>query len=95
MSKRLFSNFFGTSVIKNVEKIVPLHYQKVTSNLEIKYPPLIVLHGLLGSSRSFSHIVNNRKIKNHRESYMIDLRNHGNSPHTEEFSYEAMKYDIL
>lgn len=95
MTKRLFSSLFGSVQTKNIEKIVPLHYKKVTSNLEIKYPPLVVLHGLLGSSRSFSHVVNNKKIKDHRECYMLDLRNHGESPHTNEFSYDIMKYDIL
>jgi alpha-beta hydrolase superfamily lysophospholipase len=29
------------------------------------------------------------------EVHMLDLRNHGRSPHSEEFSYELMAQDIL
>ena len=43
-------------------------------------PPLIVLHGLLGSSRNWQTTGTDLAAK--REVWALDLRNHGKSPTT-------------
>ena len=55
--------------------------------------PLIVLHGLLGSSdnwRTLSRAV----FGAHFEVFTVDQRNHGRSPHSDVFDYRAMVEDL-
>lgn len=53
---------------------------------------LIILHGLFGSSDNWRSIGN--ELSRFYEVYLIDLRNHGRSPHFVEFSYTSMANDI-
>ncbi len=55
--------------------------------------PLIVLHGLLGSGGNW-HTISSRWFGQHFKVYAVDLRNHGRSPHSDEFSYEVMVEDL-
>ena len=55
-------------------------------------PALIILHGLYGSSDNWISIA--RELAYNFEVFIPDLRNHGNSPHTEEHNYEVLKNDI-
>lgn len=55
--------------------------------------PLIILHGLLGSSDNWQGI--SRKLADTRRVCAVDLRNHGRSPHDEKFGYEVMSQDLL
>lgn len=54
--------------------------------------PLIILHGLFGSSDNWMSIA--KVLESHFKIYLVDLRNHGQSPHSDEFSYTAMAEDI-
>lgn len=54
--------------------------------------PVIILHGLFGSSDNWLSIA--KELSSDYKVYLPDQRNHGDSPHTEEFSYEAMAGDI-
>ncbi len=55
-------------------------------------PPLIVMHGLFGSSRNWHSQV--RRFAESYEVLAIDLRNHGQSFHGDEMSYTAMATDV-
>jgi esterase len=55
-------------------------------------PPLIIIHGLYGSSDNWITI--GKTLSNQFEVFLVDLRNHGNSPHTKEHSYILLKNDI-
>jgi len=54
--------------------------------------PVIILHGLLGSSGNW-HTVANRLSSQYRV-ISVDLRNHGQSPHHDDFDYNVMAEDI-
>lgn len=54
--------------------------------------PLIILHGLFGSSDNWLSIA--RELEDRFKVYLVDQRNHGDSPHSEEFTYTAMAADI-
>lgn len=54
--------------------------------------PVIILHGLLGSSRNWSHIA--RQLAQNYRVINVDLRNHGASEHGDCMTYEAMADDI-
>lgn len=56
-------------------------------------PPLMILHGLYGSSDNWISIT--RRIAKLFTVYLPDLRNHGLSPHSEIHDYEAMSSDIF
>jgi esterase len=55
-------------------------------------PPLIILHGLYGSSDNWVTIA--KKIGNCYTVYIPDLRNHGNSPHSDIHDYKSMVDDL-
>ncbi len=53
---------------------------------------LVILHGLFGSSDNWHTLA--RRWAEEMRVYVPDLRNHGHSPHTADFSYEAMAADV-
>lgn len=55
-------------------------------------PNIIILHGLFGSSDNWSP--QGKMLSDRYRVYLPDLRNHGQSPHSEEFDYRAMAGDI-
>lgn len=69
---------------------VPLHYRDLGG---AGFPPLILLHGLLGSSRNWQTAGADLARRYH--VFALDLRNHGRSPHDNEMSYETMVEDVL
>jgi pimeloyl-ACP methyl ester carboxylesterase len=56
-------------------------------------PPLVILHGLFGSSRNWAS--QSRRLAATWQVCALDLRNHGDSPWAEDMSYPAMADDIL
>ncbi len=54
---------------------------------------LIVIHGLFGMSDNWNTL--GKKFAKYCKVHLIDLRNHGRSPHSDEFSYELMCGDVL
>ena len=56
-------------------------------------PPLVLLHGMLGSSRNWQTA--GADLAAHFHVLAPDLRNHGRSPHAETMSYEEMMADVL
>lgn len=56
-------------------------------------PPLVLLHGLLGSSRNWQTAGTDLAAQFHVSA--LDLRNHGRSPHATPMNYEEMMRDVL
>mmetsp|Transcript_67282 Transcript_67282/g.109082 ORF Transcript_67282/g.109082 Transcript_67282/m.109082 type:complete len:419 (-) Transcript_67282:167-1423(-) len=80
--------------------VLPLKY------IEIQCPgeqpgeeaePLLILHGLLGSSRNFQGFAKalSAKLQRPRRIIIPDLRNHGDSPHARSMSYISMAMDVV
>ena len=57
-----------------------------------KGDPVVVLHGLYGSSDNWYSFA--RMLGTDYSVYLIDLRNHGNSPHHPEHNYHVMCEDL-
>lgn len=55
--------------------------------------PLIILHGVFGSSDNWQTL--GKEFSQKFKVYLVDQRNHGSSPHSEEFDYNVMTDDIL
>lgn len=55
--------------------------------------PLIILHGLFGSSDNWVTIA--RQLEDSFTVYLPDLRNHGRSPHSSVHDYDSMRDDLF
>lgn len=55
-------------------------------------PPLIIIHGLYGSSDNWITI--GKKLAENFEVFLMDQRNHGQSPHSGEHNYFLLKEDL-
>lgn len=69
---------------------VELAYDELGKNNPI---PLIILHGFFASSRNWRQIAERLSALFH--VYVLDLRNHGNSPHHATMDYQSMADDVL
>lgn len=58
-----------------------------------KGEPLIILHGVFGSSDNWQTL--GKHFAENNEVYLVDQRNHGNSFHDDDFNYEVMSADLL
>ncbi len=65
-----------------------LHFQTLG-----KGDPLILLHGVFGSSDNWISVA--KALAESFKLYLVDQRNHGKSPHSPDFSYKAMEEDLL
>lgn len=55
--------------------------------------PLIILHGLFGQSDNWNSLA--KQFAGQLQVFTADLRNHGLSPHSHEWTYPAMTADLL
>ena len=56
--------------------------------------PLIILHGLFGMSDNWMTL-SRQFTDNGFRVYAVDARNHGRSPHSDEFNYPKMSEDLI
>ena len=54
---------------------------------------LIIIHGLFGMSDNWNTL--GKKFAKYCKVHLIDLRNHGRSPHSTDFDYDVMCDDVL
>ncbi|MDD2673489.1 MAG: alpha/beta fold hydrolase [Flavobacterium sp.] len=62
------------------------------SKIEGSGKPLLILHGFLGMSDNWKTL--GTQFATDFQVHVLDLRNHGRSLHSEEFSYEIMAQDV-
>lgn len=72
--------------IENVD-IMELHYRTFGEG-----QPLVILHGLFGSSDNWLTL--GRKLVEQHKVYLVDQRNHGRSPWSDEWDYQVMAEDL-
>ena len=58
-----------------------------------KGPCLIVIHGLFGMSDNWNTL--GKQFAKYCKVHLVDLRNHGRSPHADDFNYDVMCEDVL
>jgi esterase len=64
------------------------------SKIEGEGKPLLIIHGYLGMSDNWKTLAT-QFVSEGFQTHALDLRNHGRSFHSEEFTYEAMVQDVL
>ncbi len=65
-----------------------LNYKKIGSGY-----PILILHGLYGSSDNWLSI--SKELAGNYEVYLLDARNHGDSPHSMSHTYTDMAGDLF
>ncbi|PKD41231.1 alpha/beta hydrolase [Methylomonas sp. Kb3] len=55
--------------------------------------PLLIVHGFLAASRNWRSVA--KRLAEQRHVYVLDMRNHGSSPHAEVLDYPSMAADLL
>ena len=69
---------------------VPLAFEELGNPGDV---PLIILHGFFASSRNWRQVA--EKLAANFHVYVLDMRNHGASPHHPVMDYPAMAADLL
>lgn len=64
----------------------------VSANPGSEKSPVVILHGLLGSSRNW--LSTGKELQDGRAVYALDLRNHGQSFHADSMAYGEMAQDV-
>lgn len=72
-----------------VKKIIKMLYSKI----EGEGKPLLIIHGFLGMSDNWK-TMGTQFAADEFQVHLLDLRNHGKSFHSDEFSYEIMSEDV-
>ncbi|KAI1726888.1 alpha/beta hydrolase fold domain-containing protein [Ditylenchus destructor] len=78
----------------SVSDDVEIAYEAYGSSNDKSTNPLIICHGLFGQKRNWHSICKELQRRLGNQIYAIDLRNHGDSSHTEEHTFTAMADDI-
>ncbi len=65
----------------------------LTETVEQNQPPIVILHGLFGNNRNWHPVA--RSLSDEFMVYSLDLRNHGQSPHSNFMDYPHMAADVL
>jgi esterase len=91
----MLNRVFGGVVRNTVRRTyaVDLNFVKI-ANTNVKgpsrLPPLVIIHGLFGSGGNFTTI--SKQLE--QDVYLLDMRNHGNSPHDQDMKFETMADDL-
>ena len=73
-----------------------LNYQQKQAALNktsVKCENIIIVHGLFGSLSNLAGLATT--LQEYHRVISVDLRNHGNSPHTQSMSYQEMANDLF
>ncbi|KAI8069661.1 Alpha/Beta hydrolase protein [Gongronella butleri] len=57
-------------------------------------PPFVICHSFLGSKQNWKTLAKAMSQQFNTDVYTLDARNHGDSPHAEPHTYEAMALDL-
>ncbi|KAF9437911.1 hypothetical protein BGZ76_010541, partial [Entomortierella beljakovae] len=76
---------------------VKLAYKEITKPsplTEAKSKPIVILHGLFGSKQNWGALSKAMATRLNTEVFTVDLRNHGESGHSQEHDYPNMAKDV-
>ncbi|KAI9595061.1 Alpha/Beta hydrolase protein [Syncephalis fuscata] len=73
---------------------VPLAYERYMPTQAPEPTPLVILHGLFGSKQNWRSLARGLAQRLSVPIYALDLRNHGDSPHSASMNYRAMAADV-
>ena len=65
---------------------------KLATTVQGEGEPLVIAHGLFGSGRNWGIVA--KRLADERQVIAVDMRNHGDSPWSDDHSYSAMADDL-
>lgn len=65
---------------------------EITGAADADQPPLLIAHGLFGSGRNWGVIA--KRLSDTRKIITVDMRNHGESPHSDSHAYADLAADL-
>ena len=74
--------------------VVSLAFNKFGSEKNRSHNPLVIGHGLFGQKTNWNSVSKQLQKKLDNQIYVLDFRNHGDSPHTDSMHYLEMAEDI-
>ncbi|XP_053979849.1 protein ABHD11 [Hylaeus anthracinus] len=83
----------STSVVP--VKLAYASYESMKGTKNSSKHPIILMHGLFGSKNNWNSLSKAIHQQTDRKVITIDARNHGDSPHSTEMSYEHMAKDVV
>lgn len=66
-----------------------------TAGIDAGQPPLIIMHGLFGSKGNWNSLCKAYQKTLNCIVYSVDARNHGDSPHSPNHSYQHLAADLM
>ncbi|CAG9791364.1 unnamed protein product [Diatraea saccharalis] len=70
-------------------------YESTADPEETNLPPLVILHGLLGSKNNWNSMSKAIHRTTGRKVISVDARNHGDSRHSSQHTYVHMAHDVM
>lgn len=70
-------------------------YESTTDSDDADRPPLVILHGLLGSKNNWNSMSKAIHRTTGRKVISVDARNHGDSRHASQHTYVHMAHDVM
>ncbi|KAL0818192.1 hypothetical protein ABMA28_008701 [Loxostege sticticalis] len=104
--KNVFNSFkicLGTCprhITSNIEssdtvELAYASYESTADSVGSSRPPLVILHGLLGSKNNWNSMSKAIHRTTGRKVISIDARNHGDSRHSSQHTYVHMAHDVM
>ncbi|XP_066262121.1 sn-1-specific diacylglycerol lipase ABHD11 isoform X2 [Euwallacea similis] len=92
--KRDSQRFFTTIVPKPIKLAYAVYEQETNSDNRVN--PFVIVHGLLGSKQNWTSLCKaySQKFNPPRKVIALDLRNHGESIHSDEHTYNHLVEDV-
>jgi esterase len=72
--------------------MLQLFFRKIEAQTPTSHPPMAILHGLFGSGRNWLSVA--KDLSQARSVYLIDQRNHGQSPHHSDMNHALLGADL-
>lgn len=94
LSQISVSRFSNSSETSDTVDLAYASYES-TSDESSSRPPLIILHGLLGSKNNWNSMSKAIHRTTGRKVISIDARNHGDSLHSSQHTYIHMAHDVM
>lgn len=92
---RLLQNrYMTTSENSDAVELAYASYES-TSDGDSSRPPLVILHGLLGSKNNWNSMSKAIHKTTGRKVISVDARNHGDSRHSAQHTYVHMAHDLM
>lgn len=90
----LYRHMASTSENADAVDLAYASYES-TSDTDCSRPPLVILHGLLGSKNNWNSMSKAIHKTTGRKVISVDARNHGDSRHSSQHTYVNMAHDVM